>query len=856
MRAKAGPAVQKRRWLARALCHCLSPGAFPAFLFLATTLPVNADEPLPRNDFGGVGLIEMPSARMAPDGELSAGASFFQNTQHYNLGFQILPWLEGSFRYSGLQHFDPAFPVYYDRSFAVKARLWDETDIFPAVAVGIDDLVGTGVYSGEYFVASKRFGDFDASIGVGWGRLASTDTFENPFTALSNSLQGRATLTTPGGTNFNVFFHGHAAGIFGGVAWHTPIDRLSLIAEYSSDEYTLESSRGSFTPRDQLNFGASYQLASTVTLGANWLYGRSFGGSISFQFDPTTEQYPEKLGPEPPAVTIRSNAEQQQALQTMLQPPQARAGHTVTPSADAARAASRDAFVDALWREGGNLRDVRMHGRLLLLTADGAQNNCAAAARLVQAYADDIDAVALRGTGRTEKRCIVPRYSAPILPVTNLGNINEDASPSIPGAGTVLTALTTIDAASPFPEKDAALRAIRHDADQQHISIEALSLGKSEALVYYANRHYFAEADALDRLIRVLMADAPPTVEKFRLIAVQDGVPQQEFDVLRGPEERSFTQSGSLAGLGGTATRPPPLSNPVLAAAASRSYPRFSWDVFPQFRQELFDPNNPFAVQFLLGADGKFELLPGLSLNAEVETSLYDNFNKNRPASSSLPHVRSDFLQYFAQGKTGIGELDAQYRFRLAPDVFAVAKAGYLESMFAGVGGEILWRPEGQRWALGGDLYDVRQRDFDRLFGLRDYHALTGHISIYYASPWYDLNFAVRAGQYLAGDGGLTFEATRRFSTGVEIGAFVTKTNVSATQFGEGSFDKGIIIRIPLGWIAPIETQGQLGIDLRPVQRDGGQRLVGDTTLYGETARSSIQEILSDITGAAAGRRK
>ena len=42
------------------------------------------------------------------------------------------------------------------------------------------------------------------------------------------------------------------------------------------------------------------------------------------------------------------------------------------------------------------------------------------------------------------------------------------------------------------------------------------------------------------------------------------------------------------------------------------------------------------------------------------------------------------------------------------------------------------------------------------------------------------------------------FERRSRFSTGVEIGAFVTKTNVSAAQFGEGSFDKGIIIRIPL----------------------------------------------------------
>jgi hypothetical protein len=78
----------------------------------------------------------------------------------------------------------------------------------------------------------------------------------------------------------------------------------------------------------------------------------------------------------------------------------------------------------------------------------------------------------------------------------------------------------------------------------------------------------------------------------------------------------------------------------------------------------------------------------------------------------------------------------------------------------------------------------------------------------------------------------------------VEVGAFFTKTNVSSERFGEGSFDKGIIIRIPLGWIAPIDTQNQVALDLRPVQRDGGQVLLGDATLYEETRRTSQGEIV------------
>jgi hypothetical protein len=284
-----------------------------------------------------------------------------------------------------------------------------------------------------------------------------------------------------------------------------------------------------------------------------------------------------------------------------------------------------------------------------------------------------------------------------------------------------------------------------------------------------------------------------------------------------------------------------------LAEAARDHYPRFTWGLYPQFRQALFDPNQPFGVQFLAVVGSSVELAPGLSISGSADLNIYSNFDTRRQSDSVLPHVRSDFSKYFTEGKTGIGNLEADYKFRLTPTVFAKVRGGYLESMFAGAGGEILWRPENARWALGADIYQVWQRDFDRLLGLQHYHQTTGHVSLYYASPWYGLNFQLRAGQYLAGDRGVTLQITRRFSTGVEIGAFLTKTNVPAAQFGEGSFDKGIVIRIPLGWVTPIESQSEIAMDLRPVQRDGGQVLGADATLYRETRALNESEILGHI---------
>ena len=271
-----------------------------------------------------------------------------------------------------------------------------------------------------------------------------------------------------------------------------------------------------------------------------------------------------------------------------------------------------------------------------------------------------------------------------------------------------LAALITIDASAPAqPSTQSAIQAIKADAVKQQIVIQAISLTDTDAIVYYSNLRYSHEDDAVKRLVGVLLMDAPPNIEKFRLLATQDGVPQAEFDVLRAPTERAIAQTGSysLLGNGSSMLTDAPLQNPVLSGSLRGTYPKFGWSIFPQFRQELFDPSNPFAVQFLAAAQGTVELQPGLSAVAEAEGNIYDNFNSNRPSGSVLPHVRTDWASYFTKGKNGLGQFELDYLTRLAPDVFAQARAGYLESMYAGVGGEVLWRPEDQRWAISADVY-------------------------------------------------------------------------------------------------------------------------------------------------------
>ena len=89
--------------------------------------------------------------------------------------------------------------------------------------------------------------------------------------------------------------------------------------------------------------------------------------------------------------------------------------------------------------------------------------------------------------------------------------------------------------------------------------------------------------------------------------------------------------------------------------------------------------------------------------------------------------------------------------------------------------------------------------------------------------------FKLSAGEYLAGDVGYTFEANRRFDNGVEFSAFYSKTDVSAELFGEGSFDKGVKLKIPFNLFSSSKNLGYYV--WRPLTKDPAAMLVRSNKL-------------------------
>ncbi|STG32028.1 putative lipoprotein [Escherichia coli] len=134
-----------------------------------------------QSDFGGVGLLQTPTARMAREGELSLNYRDNDQYRYYSASVQLFPWLETTLRYTDVRTRQyssvEAFSgdqTYKDKAFDLKLRLWEESYWLPQVAVGARDIGGTGLFDAEYLVASKAWGPFDFTLGLGWGYLGTS----------------------------------------------------------------------------------------------------------------------------------------------------------------------------------------------------------------------------------------------------------------------------------------------------------------------------------------------------------------------------------------------------------------------------------------------------------------------------------------------------------------------------------------------------------------------------------------------------------------------------------------------------------------------------------------------------------
>ena len=192
-------------------------------------------------------------------------------------------------------------------------------------------------------------------------------------------------------------------------------------------------------------------------------------------------------------------------------------------------------------------------------------------------------------------------------------------------------------------------------------------------------------------------------------------------------------------------------------------------------------------------------LKPGLFLRGTFEKSLVSDFDAiYRGEKGNIPKVRTGLSKYLNTTEARIRDLMATSYFKLNDNLLARVSTGYFEPMYAGISAEILSMPVKSKFSFGLEANYVRARSFRQDLKLRKIDGLSkfnGHASAYWDTGFYDYLGQFDVGRYLAGDKGATLTLTRNFPNGWNIGSFFTLTDVPAMNFGEGSFDKGFLLK-------------------------------------------------------------
>lgn len=239
------------------------------------------DEPFdgPAN-WGGTGLMEIPTARVMRQGRYRFGASQVDPYRSYYLAITPLEGLEIGGRVTEVMGV-PALLAGYgntkDKAVDLKYRVLPEGKWWPAVAVGIMDPHGTRIYSSQYLVASKQFYPFDFTIGFGNGRFGKQP--------LPSQGEGIAVEMFTDNTSWR-----RDGQFFWGVQFAVS-EEVLLMAEYNPIRYEVQTgdpAQGKYFTEavpSKYNFGVRWRPWSWLETDLSWQRGNQIGVNLSAAFD-------------------------------------------------------------------------------------------------------------------------------------------------------------------------------------------------------------------------------------------------------------------------------------------------------------------------------------------------------------------------------------------------------------------------------------------------------------------------------------------------------------------------------------------------------------------------------------------
>ncbi len=241
------------------------------------------------NNHGVIGLINTPSARFYDESSFGFTLSYSDPDQKLIMSSSPFDWLEASFFYTNIdgkfycgETLDPVCRQdYKDKGFNLKVRLKEEGAL-PAIAFGINDIAGTGLYGAEYVVASYGIQNIDLHFGLGWGNLNGSEDLKNPLRYLSDRFGERTEeYSQEDGGQFELgrYFSDNSVSPFFGISYALNEKYLFKIER---DTTRTPGTVGFKDAKYPISLGIDYKIKENFNLGFSFERGNTF--SIKFNY--------------------------------------------------------------------------------------------------------------------------------------------------------------------------------------------------------------------------------------------------------------------------------------------------------------------------------------------------------------------------------------------------------------------------------------------------------------------------------------------------------------------------------------------------------------------------------------------
>ena len=218
------------------------------------------------NNHGVLGLINIPSARFYSEGSFGITGYNGYPDQKVTMTSSPYDWLEASFFYTNIKNNPKECnfrSCYKDKGFNFKVRIKEEGK-FPAIAIGINDIAGTGLYTSEYIVGSYGIKNLDMHFGIGWGALNGLDKHKNPLRFIHDSFNDRPERNDLGGSfNPSWYFSGKMSPFFG-ISY---LVNKNILLKIEKDPTLTPGKIGFDIPESRVSFGFDYLVNKNLSIG-------------------------------------------------------------------------------------------------------------------------------------------------------------------------------------------------------------------------------------------------------------------------------------------------------------------------------------------------------------------------------------------------------------------------------------------------------------------------------------------------------------------------------------------------------------------------------------------------------------